>query len=70
MTDHLRGEDKLGADGDMFYAQLLKTHEGLSEAQSHALNARLVLLMANQIASYDVLASLLQAARDTRETDD
>ena len=31
------------ADADGFYAKLLATHRGLTEAQSHALNARLVL---------------------------
>ena len=65
MTGNSISHDNLGADGDRFYAQLMKTHDGLSEAQSHALNARLVLLMANQIGHYEVLETLLQAASKT-----
>ena len=34
-------DDKLGQDTDAFYNALMDLHEGLSEAQSHALNARL-----------------------------
>ena len=33
-------------DPDGFYAELIAAHEGLSEAESHALNARLVLSVA------------------------
>ena len=55
--------DGLGADGDHFYEMLMQTHEGLNETQSHALNARLVLLMANQIGDLESLKVLLQEAR-------
>lgn len=48
---------------DDFYADLLAAHEGLDEPQSHALNARLVLLLANHIGSLDVLREALAAAR-------
>jgi hypothetical protein len=48
---------------DDFYEALIDTHRGLSTAQSHALNARLVLLLANQIGRLDVLKQALQAAR-------
>ncbi|MEP3274945.1 MAG: DUF2783 domain-containing protein [Stappiaceae bacterium] len=58
--------DNLGADGDAFYTALMVTHEGLSEVQSHALNARLVLMMANQIGDLNVLKSLLSSARDVK----
>ncbi|MFW9622137.1 MAG: DUF2783 domain-containing protein, partial [Macromonas sp.] len=34
---------------DDFYEALIATHQGLSTEQSHALNARLVLLLANHI---------------------
>ena len=40
-------EDRLGADRDDVYAALLAAHEGLSSGQSAALNARLVLVLAN-----------------------
>ena len=50
---------------DDFYEALIETHHGLDEAQSHALNARLVLLLANHIGSLSVLREALQAARDS-----
>lgn len=56
-------EDKLGADADTFYAALLKAHEGLSEAESHALNARLVLMLANEVGTTDRLIDILLEAR-------
>jgi len=50
-------------DADGFYEQLMDAHEGLSREQSEMLNARLILLLANQIGSQEVLAQCLQAAR-------
>lgn len=55
-------EDNLGQDGDAFYNALMDAHEGLSEAESHALNARLVLILANQIGDLEILQMLLKAA--------
>ncbi|QDL94268.1 DUF2783 domain-containing protein (plasmid) [Paroceanicella profunda] len=40
----------LGAEGDAIYAELIALHEGLSEEESAALNARLVLVLANALA--------------------
>lgn len=48
---------------DDFYQALIDTHQGLSAADSHALNARLVLLLANHIGSLEVLKQALAAAR-------
>ena len=48
---------------DSFYEALIVTHRDLTEAQSHALNARLVLLLANHIGQLDVLQQALAAAR-------
>ncbi|MDP5085575.1 MAG: DUF2783 domain-containing protein [Yoonia sp.] len=48
---------------DDFYAELLAAHEGLSEAAMHALNARLVLILANHIGDQGVLRQALEAAR-------
>ena len=42
------GQDRLGAAGDDFYAALMAAHEGLSFEESARLNAKLVLLLANQ----------------------
>jgi hypothetical protein len=52
---------------DDFYEALLDAHQGLSTAQSHDLNARLVLLLANQVGRLDVLKAALQAARANLE---
>jgi hypothetical protein len=51
---------------DDFYQALIETHRDLSAPESHALNARLVLLLANHIGSLDVLREALQAARGPR----
>ncbi|MDZ4096090.1 MAG: DUF2783 domain-containing protein [Paracoccaceae bacterium] len=52
------------SDADGFYAALLAVHRGLSEAQSHALNARLVLILANHIGDRVVLDAALALAHD------
>ena len=57
-------QDKLAHNGDAFYSALMEAHDGLTEAQSHALNARLVLIMANEIADLKTLQKLVKAARD------
>ncbi len=51
------------ADPDGFYADLIAAHEGLEEADSHALNARLVLVLANHIGDREVLAEALALAK-------
>lgn len=48
---------------DDFYEALIDAHRELSPEQSHALNARLVLLLANHIGALDVLKEALVAAR-------
>ena len=55
-TPHLESPDD-------FYEALIETHRDLDNAESHALNARLVLLRANHIGSLDVLQQAMQAAR-------
>ena len=52
------------ADADGFYAKLLASHRGLTEAQSHALNARLVLILANHVGEAATLDAALALARD------
>ena len=47
---------------DDFYAELLSLHEGLSKADSDALNARLVLVLANHIGNRAILTQALAAA--------
>lgn len=55
-------QDKLGDQGDAFYSCLMEAHDELTEAQSHALNARLVLIFANEIADVKTLQNLVQQA--------
>ncbi|MFN3297293.1 DUF2783 domain-containing protein [Caldimonas sp.] len=50
---------------DDFYEALIDAHRELSTAQSHELNAKLVLLLANHIGDTAVLRQALQAARDS-----
>ncbi|MFP7673932.1 DUF2783 domain-containing protein [Marivita sp. S0852] len=52
-------------NSDDFYAALLAAHDGLDEPEMHALNARLILILANHIGRNDVLEEALSAARRT-----
>jgi hypothetical protein len=52
------------ATPDEFYAALIDAHRGLSLEQSQALNARLILLLANHVGDVDVLREALQRARE------
>ncbi|WP_256856529.1 DUF2783 domain-containing protein [Variovorax sp. KK3] len=56
LTPHLDAPDD-------FYEALLDAHQGLSIKDSHAFNARLVLVLANHIGSLPVLREALAAAR-------
>ena len=51
------------ADPDRLYAAIIDAHEGLSDAESGALNARLVLILANHIGDEAVLRKALEVAR-------
>ncbi len=51
------------ADPDGFYEAWLAAHLGLSESQSADLDARLVLLLANQVGDMQVLLDCIAAAR-------
>lgn len=51
-------------DHDGFYAELLAAHGGLTEAESHALNARLVLILANHVGDREALSEALRLARE------
>lgn len=59
----LRREDGFAGRGDDVYEALLRAHEGLGDEESAALNARLVLILANQIGDPAVLAEAFAAAR-------
>ncbi len=51
------------SDPDGFYEALLKAHEGLSDKESVELNARLVLVLANQIGDPATLAAAIEEAK-------
>jgi Protein of unknown function (DUF2783) len=49
-------------DADAFYEQLLDAHQGLGTDESALLNARLILLLANQVGDAKVLRDCVEAA--------
>lgn len=51
-------------DADAFYECLLDAHQSLSREQSELLNARLILILANQVGDSAVLQTCIGAARD------
>jgi hypothetical protein len=53
------------ADPDALYAAILEAHADLSETESAALNARLVLLLANHIGNADIVREALTTARQS-----
>jgi hypothetical protein len=55
---------------DASYAALIAAHEGLTEAESHAFNARLILILLNQIGSAAVIDQALALARRPARTGD
>ena len=57
------GADKLKGRGDELYAELLAAHDGLSEADSRRLNARLVVLLLNELGDPDHAIRVLRDAR-------
>ena len=61
MSDLTRTPNIAGPDD--FYAELLAAHEGLTKAESDALNARLILILANHVGDREALRQALAAAR-------
>ena len=57
------------ADPDGFYEAWVAAHEGLSDAESADLDARLVLLLANQVGEMQVLLDCIAAAREQGRRD-
>ena len=51
------------ANPDDFYEALIDMHRDLDEAQSQAVNARLILLLANHIGDMQVLREAMTHAR-------
>lgn len=59
---HLITEPNMPSPDD-FYADLLAAHEGLSDDESDAFNARLILVLANHIGDQTVLRAALDASK-------
>lgn len=53
------------ASPDDFYATLIASHEGMTKEQSDALNASLVLLLANHIGDQTVIEQAIELAKKT-----
>jgi Protein of unknown function (DUF2783) len=51
------------SDPDGFYEYWLDAHTGLDEKQSFELNARLVMLLANQLGDQRVIEQCIDAAK-------
>lgn len=49
-------------DRDAAYAALIAAHNGLTDAESAAFNARLILILMNHVGDADVLAEALALA--------
>jgi hypothetical protein len=63
----MKVEDGFAGGGDDFYEALIRAHQGLSESESHTLNARLVLILANQIGDLTIVQEALALARRSLE---
>jgi Protein of unknown function (DUF2783) len=63
----VRLEENFRGRGDDFYEALIRAHEGLSDAESHTLNARLVLILANHIGDLTIVQEALTLARRSLE---
>jgi hypothetical protein len=48
---------------DDFYADLIAAHDGLSDDESEAFNARLILVLANHIGDRAILSEALKVAK-------
>ena len=65
--DALRLEENFRGRGDDFYEALIRAHQGLSDAESYTLNARLVLILANHIGDPEALKEAIALARRSLE---
>ncbi len=66
MTDTLIKHPNTAAPDDL-YDQLIELHRGLSPEESRAVNARLILLLANHIGDPEVLSEAIELAKSPSE---
>ncbi|MZR29866.1 DUF2783 domain-containing protein [Sneathiella litorea] len=65
MRKTLTQTDRLQPHGDDFYELLMAAHDGLAFDQSAALNARLVLILANEVGDFGTLTAAIDRAKKT-----
>ncbi len=63
MTELKLALDKRFADPDAAFRLIVEAHRGLSEPESQALNARLVLILANQVGDLEILREAIALAK-------
>jgi hypothetical protein len=56
-------EDRFAGAADDVYETLIQAHDGLTDADSAALNTRLVLILANAVGDVDILRQAVDLAR-------
>jgi len=56
-------EDRFAGAADDVYETLIQAHDGLTDADSAALNTRIVLILANAVGDADVLRQAVDLAR-------
>jgi len=56
-------EDRFAGAADDVYECLIRAHDGLNDADSAALNSRLVLILANVVGDADILCQAVDLAR-------
>ncbi len=54
------------ADVDGVYQKLIDAHQGLTDAESMSLNARLILILINHIGDKAIIDEALEIARKTK----
>jgi anthranilate phosphoribosyltransferase len=62
MTGHLETEARF-PDPDAAYRAIIEAHRGLSDEDSAALNAALVLILANELGRHEALREALALAK-------
>ena len=66
----LTPHDNFAGAADDFYEALISGHSGLSDDDSAAMNARLVLILANEVGEIGKLREAIALARNTADTHD
>ncbi|KMO40425.1 hypothetical protein VQ02_08160 [Methylobacterium variabile] len=69
MTALPRQGDGFAGRADDVYESLIRAHQSLSDEESAALNARLVLILAHEVGDPEVLAQAIALARRSLRLD-